>query len=234
MLWLWLGCQTTAVKDCPAASNPHQCIQESIQSFEGTVEQALELCDTLTDERLKGECAFLFSDEGKLTGELARNMCAAATPFEEDCLRHAAARDVEQNIYPNLKLANPTPMKVVPRIFGVVSQYLPSEIAEPMSRDMMIRLQASKIEGSFDISDCNGLTPSLCAQVYIVASLGSRGQWSEHVEEPWMSHCGTVLLVEKATEWGWKSWTNDVDATVQTAYQQLCQALPAANTDSSK
>ncbi len=234
MLWLWLGCQTTAVQDCPVVSNPHQCIQQSIQSFEGTIDEALELCKTLNDERLAGECAFLFSDEGKLTGELARTMCAAATPFEEDCLRHAAARDVEQNIYPDLRLSNPAPMKLVPRIFGVVSQYLPSEIAEPMSRDMMIRLQASKIQGAFDANDCAGLTPSLCAQVYIVGSLGSRGQWSEHVEEPWMKQCGTVLTPDTASEWGWMAWTSDVDATVQTAYGQLCQALPAANTDSSK
>ena len=51
------------------------------------------------------------------------------------------------------------------------------QIFESMSRDMMIRFQASKV-GDSSSEACMGLTPSICAQVYIVASLGSRDQWS--------------------------------------------------------
>jgi hypothetical protein len=134
-------------------------------------------------------------------------------------------------------------MKLLPRIHGVVKQYLPSQIAESMSRDMMIRFQASKIGDTFGKEACSGLNPSICAQVYIVASLGSRGQWTEYIEEPWMTACGETLMPSSAKEWGWKVWSPDMDSVVQQAYRQLCQAKdgvstqrsdPAAKTDSSK
>ena len=110
----------------------------------------------------------------------------------------------------------------------------------------MIRFQASKVSDSFSREACTGLNPSICAQVYIIASLGSRDQWSAYFEEPWMKACGNKLTVSSASEWGWKSWTPTMDTVVQQAYLQLCKAvddsqptlddkvLPAANTDSSK
>ena len=108
----------------------------------------------------------------------------------------------------------------------------------------MIRFQASKVGDSFSSEACTGLTPSICAQVYIVASLGSRDQWSQYVEDPWMKECGAQLTNTLAAEWGWKTWEPHMEGTVQQAYSQLCgavkdeqlrgQKVPDARTDSSK
>ena len=237
MLSMWLACSTDATSSlvsCPQQSEPTVCIERSIQSFEGTIDEAILLCQQLPKGALRGECAFLLSDGSELIGDVSRTMCAVATPFEEDCLRHAAAREVEKSILPTLSNATPNPMKLLPRIHGVVRQYLPAEIAESMSRDMMIRFQASRVEQTFDSVSCIGLNPSICAQVYIVASLGSRGQWTEHFDEPWMDSCSRLITVEDAKAWNWKQWTLAMDTVVQQAHQQLCQALPAAKSDSLK
>ena len=237
MQWMWLACSTdttSSIVSCPQHDQPTVCIERSIQSFEGTVDDAIELCTQLPKGELRGECAFLLSDGSELIGDLARMMCAVSAPFEEDCLRHAAAREVEQDILPTLINVTPNPMKLLPRIHGVVRQYLPAEIAESMSRDMMIRFQASRVDQTFDSESCTGLNPSICSQVYIVASLGSRGQWTEHFEEPWMDSCSRSITVDDATAWNWKKWTLPMDAVVQQAHQQMCQALPAAKSDSSK
>ena len=237
MLYMWLACSTdgtSSIVSCPQHQEPTVCIERSIQSFEGTVDEAIAVCQQLPEGELRGECAFLLSDGSELMGDVARTMCAVATPFEEDCLRHAAAREVETTILPTLSNVNPNPMKLLPRIHGVVRQYLPAEIAESMSRDMMIRFQASRVETLFDSESCTGLNPSICSQVYIVASLGSRGQWTEHFSEPWMASCSRDITVEDATTWGWKQWTVSMEEVVQQAHQQLCQALPAAKSDSSK
>ena len=221
---LLFGCQSNSMIQCEASENAQVCLQTAIQKV-ADVEGALSLCGQVSDVKLRGECFFLISDGYELVGDKAMSICARAEPFTEDCQRHAAARDVEVNIFSTLTHATPQPMKLMPRIYGTVQRYLPDQIAESMSRDMMIRFQAGKIGEQFSRDACTGLNPSICAQVYIVASLGSRDQWSEYVEEPWMKDCGTDLTLAAATRWGWKSWTPSMEATVQQAYSQLCAAL---------
>ena len=246
VLWvLCVACDSNPLNRCEQEKDPAECLQRAVLEV-GGVNEASPLCSRMTDDTLRGECFFLISDGYQLIGEQARTLCVSAVPYTEDCLRHAAARDVEQNIFPTLTHASPQPMKLMPRIYGVVQQYLPAQVAESMSRDMMIRFQASKVSDSFSREACTGLNPSICAQVYIIASLGSRDQWSAYFEEPWMKACGNKLTVSSAVEWGWKSWNPTMDPVVQQAYQQICNAVegsqprleqqeqPAANTDSSK
>ena len=225
MFWyLVAACNTNPIKRCEQVTEPGECLQDAVLEV-GDINKASSMCSEFKEKSLRGECFFLISDGYQLMDEQARSFCSAADPYTEDCLRHAAARDVEQNIYPTLTHASPQPMKLMPRIYGVVQRYLPDQIAESMSRDMMIRFQASKVGGTFSNESCIGLNPSICTQVYIIASLGSRGQWSSYFEEPWMQACGTKLTVTSAVEWGWKSWTPTMDTIVQQAYQQLCKAV---------
>ena len=246
MFWyLFTACNSNPIEQCEQEKEQGECLQRVVSGV-GDVDKASSMCSNLHHEEMRGECFFLISDSYQLIGTQARTLCTAAEPYTEDCLRHAAARDVEQNIFSTLTHASPQPMKLMPRIYGVVQQYLPAQVAESMSRDMMIRFQASKVSDSFSREACTGLNPSICAQVYIIASLGSRDQWSAYFEEPWMKACGNKLTVSSASEWGWKSWTPTMDTVVQQAYLQLCKAvddsqptldgkgLPAANTDSSK
>ena len=224
MLWfLIFSCSQNSIQKCEQSDNPHECLRTAI-SRTSFSEEVLGLCSQLTEASVRGECHFLVSDIHQLTGQSARQICTQATPFTEDCLRHAAGRDVEMTIFSTLTQATPQPMKLLPRIHGVVKQYLPPQIAESMSRDMMIRFQASRVTERMTSIDCTGLNPAMCSQVYIVASLGSRGQWTEYFEEPWMVHCGNALTNVEAREWGWKTWTPDMDAVVQQAYSQICNA----------
>lgn len=244
MLWIELfGCHNNPIAQCEQAEEVQRCMQSAVEGA-SSVEGALSLCEQVSNDKIRGECVFLISDGYQLIGEQAMSMCAKAIPFTEDCLRHAAARDVERNIFSTLTHATPPPMKLMPRIYGTVQRYLPAQISESMSRDMMIRFQASKVEDSFSSAACIGLTPAICAQVYIVASLGSRDQWSQYVEEPWMQECGTQLTNARAADWGWKTWEPSMERSVQRAYSQLCsavqeqqlksQTVPEASIDSSK
>ena len=225
MFWyLFAACNSNPIDRCEQVKEPWECLSSAVLEI-GDVNKASSMCSKLNDEQMRGECLFLVSDGYQLIGEQAMTLCDASEPYTEDCLRHAAARDVEQNIFPTLTHASPQPMKLMPRIYGVVQQYLPEQVAESMSRDMMIRFQASKVGESFTSESCIGLNPSICAQVYIIASLGSRDQWSTYFEEPWMQACGSKLSVSSAVEWGWKSWTPTIDTVVQQAYQQICRAV---------
>ena len=224
MLWLFVSaCFKSSIQQCERSDTPSECLQTVILET-SSAEELLESCARLGDQTVRGECHFLVSDIHQLTGDAARQICTQATPFTEDCLRHAAGREVEMTIFSTLTQATPQPMKLLPRIHGVVKQYLPPQIAESMSRDMMIRFQASRVSEQMTRTDCTGLNPAMCAQVYIVASLGSRGQWTEYLEEPWMLSCGNVLTKVDAQTWGWKTWTPDLDAVVQQAYSQICNA----------
>jgi len=225
MLWfLVFACSQSSIQKCEQSDNPNECLRTAI-SKDLSFEELLDSCSQLTDESVRGECHFLLSDIHQLTGQSARQICNQATPFTEDCLRHAAGREVEMTIFSTLTQATPQPMKLLPRIHGVVKQYLPPQIAESMSRDMMIRFQAGRVTDQITSTDCTGLNPAMCSQVYIVASLGSRGQWTEYLEEPWMLHCGKGFTNVEAKEWGWKTWTPDMDAVVQQAYSQICNAV---------
>jgi len=244
MFWILVfGCRSNRIDQCQHVEDTQSCMQVVIQQL-SSAEEGLSSCAQVSDTKMRGECFFLLSDGYQLIGEDALSMCAQAEPFTEDCLRHAAARDVEVNIFSTLTHATPQPMKLMPRIYGTVQRYLPAQIAESMSRDMMIRFQASRVGDTFDRESCSGLNPSICAQVYIVASLGSRDQWSEYIEEPWMRGCGTQLTQSAAEDWGWKSWKPSMEQIVQQAYRQLCgavqgqqvqgQTFPDARIDSSK
>ena len=170
-------------------------------------------------------------------------MCQSRT-LTEDCLRHAAARDVEMNIFATLTHATPQPMKLMPRIYGTVQRYLPAQISESMSRDMMIRFQASKVGAVFSVRHVPDSPLRFVHKCILSRRLGSRDQWSHYVEEPWMKECGTELTNALAAGWGWKTWESLHDSTVQQAYRQLCtavqnqqlkgQTVPDARTDSSK
>ena len=235
MMWWLLACQTNTLTQCLDSVEPSICLIEQVGESSLSTSELLQACQQAElGDKLTGECVFLISDERGLIGGDAQQICQQATPFTEDCLRHAAARDVEKNIFAQVQQARPDPMKLLPRIHGVVRNYLEPQIAESMSRDMVLRFQAARMQEVFQSSDCVGLQPNMCAQVYILASLGSREQWSANYEESWMKHCGQSLTPTLAQEWGWKRWEASMDASVQSAFMQICQALPAAKSDSSK
>lgn len=207
---------------------PMLCLELSDEEMRGECASALvasapnhtdneRVCAALTSEKWKGECHFQMSDAGQLIGEKAKQMCAKSGPFEEDCLRHAAARDVEMNVHlADLKQAK----SLLPRIYGTVKQYLLDSIAQPMARDMLVRMIASHQPNQpFSNRFCEGLTPDTCAQIYIIRSLGSGVQ----DRSQWESACGTPLTPKRASELSLALYLPEQQTVVDRAWKQLCQ-----------
>ena len=175
-------------------------------------------CAQLESEKWKGECFFQLSDAGALVGEAAKRTCQKAGAFSEDCLRHAAARDVEQNIHlAELKQAQ----NLLPRIYSIVKNYLVDSIAQPMARDMLVRMVAAhQPDKPFSAEYCRGLTADTCVQIYIVRSLGS----AEQDDTAWRGACGSEMTPSKAVSLGWSSYRPDQQSIVDKAWRQACQS----------
>jgi len=184
---------------------------------------ALQACNQIKEKKWRGECFFLISDNAGLIGDDARAVCALADPFVEDCLRHAAARDVEQSLYPTIN--DNQPMKVMPRMYQLIREYLSEEIAQPMARDMILRRMGGTITTSFDENSCIGIPKDMCVQLYLVASLGSGRQWTG--EEDWWKYCEQKLTVELAVSHGFLPWSSQMEEVTSAAWKQLCQANQA-------
>jgi len=176
----------------------------------------------IQQEKWRGECFFLLSDNLQAISEEGKRLCGMAAPFQEDCLRHVAARDVELNLFPLLAHNNAPPMKVMPRIYSIVQHYLPAEIAQPMARDMLLRRYASVLQPPFSRASCQGMDPDMCSQLYIIASLGGTQQWNG--SEPWFEYCGQSLNAEIVNTLSWVPFTSDAQETVDRAFKQICQA----------
>ena len=211
---------------CQQGSTEEQqnCLQESIhQSYQEQqpLQEMIAYCTQLSVSLIQEECYFLIADEYQLIEQSALDLCSQTGTFQEDCLRHASARHVEMQLFPQLH--NAKPLKVMPRIYGIVQQYLPDEIAQPMARDMMLRYASTQVSAPFTMLSCQDLGKDLCAQVYILSSLGSRSQIEDNA--PWLDKCGQPITQMDAKLWGWMTWTRDDNTAqvVQMAFEQLCQ-----------
>jgi hypothetical protein len=122
---------------------------------------------------------------------------------------------------------NADPMKVMPRIYGIVQAYLPPQIAEPMARDMVLRKYAQEIQSPFSQDSCRGMGTDMCSQLYIIASLGETQQWNG--TERWFQYCDQRITVELAKSFSWLVFTADAQNIVERSFRQICQAKPAAN-----
>lgn len=227
MVFLFLfSCQHDQLQVCLEKEEPSLCMQERIKKSDDIAALETE-CKSIATEKWRGECYFLLSDVSRAIKAEGKRLCSLAQPFQEDCLRHVAARDVEQNLYPVLVNRNAKPMKVMPRIYGIVQEYLPAEIAQPMARDMLLRKYATEIKAPFTKASCQGMEPDMCSQFYIVCSLGGDQQWTG--SEAWFAYCDQQISPELARSFSWLMFTADAQEIVQRSFEQICQAKPAAN-----
>lgn len=221
MVWLFLSCQQESLNACLTEAEPSTCMQTIVQKTEDVMSLEAE-CQGISEQKWKGECYFLLSDQSGAIKSEGQRLCGLAEPFEEDCLRHVAARDVEINLYPILVNKNASPMKVMPRIYGVIKAYLPQQIAEPMARDMLLRKYAQDIQSPFSQESCQGMGADMCSQLYIIASMGETQQWNG--TEAWFQYCDQKITVELAKSFSWLVFTADAQDTVERSFRQICQA----------
>ena len=122
-LWLGLSCgKSSELSHCKSQVEPSICLSDSIGASTRDTLALVNDCEiNLEDELLLAECLFLIVDQKGLISDSARDLCSKTTPFVEDCLRHAAAREVEQTIYAAVQKASPKPMKLLPRGCTTVS-----------------------------------------------------------------------------------------------------------------
>ena len=196
------------------------CIAATASTLAKTDPQAaLYACDTAEQQKWRSECFFSVSDTAKLIGSNALEVCALTGNFQNDCLRHAAAREVEQFVFPRLSLDDPT--KAFEPIQKVISMYLGDDGTGPMTRDMIIRWWAGHVVEPFTRTSCLNLSDDTCAQVWIVHSLGSGSQVNG--DEPLLKHCNEPLAAERAAFYGLSSWERSAEGYVQQAWQQICK-----------
>ena len=240
MIWLF-ACQATDPQSqlhkavqlqapalCQSLSEEQrlECMLSILQvTVPNDINEALQSCGPIEAQKWRGECFFLVSDIGELIGEDAKSVCQIADPFSEDCLRHAAARDVEVHLLSSIN--HKDPMKLMSSIDRTVQQYLPQSVSQPMARDMMLRWKVSKMSSPFKKEHCDGLPPEMCAQLYLLASLGTGSQWTG--QEDWWSECGAPLTLSRAVRHSFWAWEQDVGPVVAAAWQQLCTAGQAIN-----
>lgn len=224
-----------------------QCMQQTITDIPkeniATIGQIEKYCQGMPtkasstdntpsqDINWRGECYFLFADQHQIYGAMARDICDHAEDFQEDCLRHAGAREVENELFPYMQNTRVEPMKLMPKVYGILANYLPDSITKPMARDMVVRYMADQVGERFTADACRGLDDNFCAQIYIVGNLGTGAQWVSGEGQAWMLDCQgeqAFLLASNRTElakqWKWKPWDASLDAVVVKAYTQLCQA----------
>lgn len=183
-------------------------------------EKIPELCSKLSSEKWRSECFFQLSDEGEHIGETAIALCSQSGEFKEDCLRHAGARHVEEQVH---IVNDSNPQRVLPKIYGILKEYLEDPIAQPMARDILVRkIAAQNPRKIFSSSFCEGIPEDMCAQVYIVRSLGSAQQRKDG--DTWPEHCGSEMEPNRAVEWGWKAYDPSMQKSVDIAWKQACQA----------
>lgn len=234
MLFFFIGCQPQTDSElylgALAEEDPGKCLEISAPDIAGDCLSALVVktphaahwhttCTQIDDSEWQGECFFQLSDAGAHIGDSARSICAKASPFSEDCLRHAAARDVEQKV--NLGELTQA-QRLMPRIYSLLKEYLPDPIAQPMARDMLVRMVAqAKPNLPFSKVFCEGLSVDTCIQIYIVRSLGSGHQESN--DDTWREHCGASINISTADSLGWASYTPNMQDTVSKAWKQVCQ-----------
>ena len=221
MVWLFLSCQQESLNACLTEAEPSTCMQTIVQKAEDVMSLEAE-CQGISEQKWKGECYFLLSDQSGAIKLEGQRLCGLAEPFEEDCLRHVAARDVEINLYPILVNKNASPMKVMPRIYGVIQVYLPQQIAEPMARDMLLRKYAQDIQSPFSQDSCLGMGADMCSQLYIIASMGETQKWNG--TEAWFQYCDQKITVELAKSFSWLVFTADAQDIVERSFRQICQA----------
>ena len=108
LLSLICACDSTlSFQNCEKGALEEQqlCLQNIIEkSPKSTLqfEKIQRACSEIQGVVLREECFFLLSDEFQLLNEEAIQQCALAGAFQEDCLRHAAARHVEVELFPQL------------------------------------------------------------------------------------------------------------------------------------
>ena len=235
MIWLF-ACQATDSQSQLQSALQHQeplrcqdlpeelrleCMLSILQqTVPKDINEALQSCGPIEEQKWRGECFFLVSDIGELVGDDAIAVCQIAEPFSEDCLRHAAARDVEVNLFTST--GHKEPMKLMSAIERKLQRYLPLSISQPMARDMMLRWKVSTISPPFSRQHCEGLPTDMCAQLYLLASLGTGAQWTG--QEGWWSECGRPLTPSQAEQYSFWGWEPDVEQTVAMSWQQLCTA----------
>ena len=104
--------------------------------------------------------------------------------------------------------------------------YLGADGAGPMTRDMIIRWWAGHVVEPFTGTSCLNLTDEICAQIWIVHSLGSGSQVNG--DEPLLKHCGEPLAAERAAFYGLSSWEPSAEGYVQQAWRQICKQTSGA------
>lgn len=205
-----------------AAPLQTECRLAVAQSLASThLDEAIAVCTSVPTEVWKDECVFLSIDEAGVVGEEAMAQCAVAGQYRQQCITHAAARDVERQVF-----AAATPgqeRQAHERAEGVLRQYMSGGDARRMARTLVISWLATREPGQpFSARSCGNLRPEMCPEVYVRRAQGDGMRPPD--DAPWRALCGAPLdSAEQAVRHGLPRWDASGAAMAAEGWQRLCQ-----------
>lgn len=185
-------------------------------------EGATAACAQLSSgSRWRDECHFSLADELGLVGSAAVQTCQQAGQYQQDCINHAAAREVEQRLL-SQGPRHGQERETTQRMVGILKGYMSEGEAHRMAHSMTISWLARRDDGQvFRPESCGNFDANICTQVYILRARG--GELYSRADASWRSRCDqplTAAVAEQDAEL--PEFAPEMGEVVQRAWAVLC------------
>ncbi len=187
---------------------------------DGQIDAALSTCQGMAPGGWRDECFFLISDVSRLSGDAAKQACAAAGQFRNQCVGHAIAREVSAV----LNATEPGgEAEAYAQLDVVVQRYIPGREREGRIRQIMAGYLADRSpEAPFSLVLCGTAPQMLCQEAYI-ERVRNAERAAGRADGEWRRACGTHVSMERAVSLDLPGWTPDFDGLARAAWAQLCR-----------
>ncbi|MFT5683950.1 MAG: hypothetical protein ACI8RZ_004882 [Myxococcota bacterium] len=206
----------------PDASLAGECASLTARELaqDGQTDAALATCQGMAAGGWRDECFFLISDVSGLSGDAAKQACAAAGQFRNQCVGHAIAREVSAVLNatePGKEAEAYTQLDVV------VQRYIPGREREGKIRQIMAGYLADRSpDKPFSQAHCGSAPQMICQEAYIERMRNSE-RAAGRSDGEWRRACGTHVSLERAVSLGLPGWTPDFAGLARASWEQLCR-----------
>ena len=188
---------------------------------QGRADEAGAACAAAGEGRWRDECFFRLADEAGMVGEEARAMCPRAGRFADQCINHAAARDVEQTLLRQPRYGREK--QTMNQMVGILAPYVGRQAALSMARSITVSWLARRDDAPFSARTCGTLPAAFCLHVY---AQRARSGADSSAPQPWQSRCSEPLSPAVAAEAGLPPYEAEMQAVVSAAWTMLCSPAP--------
>jgi len=187
---------------------------------DGQLDAALATCQGMSPGGWRDECFFLISDVSRLSGDAAKQACAAAGQFRNQCVGHAISREVSE-ILNAMTLGDEA--EAYAQLDVVVQRYIPGREREGRIRQIMAGYLAERSPTEpFSLVLCGTAPQMLCQEAY-VERVRNAERAAGQADGAWRRACGAHVSVARAVSLDLPGWTPDFDGLARAAWGQLCR-----------